>query len=227
MSARRAVLLVGSARPRGESTSEALGRYLLARLQSAGWEAEVLFASHVRGPTGLGALASAIEEADLFVLATPVYVDALPHLVTAALEHIAAERSARPQPTPCRFLALVNCGLPEVAHTEVAQAICRSFAREARLDCVGTLGLGGGETIHGRGLEHLGFVTRHVRRALDLAAEALARGRRLPEKACELMSRPMLPQRAYLLAADALLWRKEARKYGVVKLLEARPYANE
>ncbi len=227
MSARRAVLRVGSARPRGESTSEALGRYLLGRLEATGWESEVLFVSHIRGEQGLGALASAIADADLFVLASPMYVDALPYLVTAALEHVAADRSARPHPTPCRFLAILNCGFPEAKQTEVAQAICRSFARAARLDCAGTLGLGGGEALHGRRLDQLGFFARHVRRALELTADALVRGRQVPEKAVELMSRPMLPARAYMLAADTLHWKREARKYGVVKLLDARPYANE
>ena len=227
MSARRAVLLVGSARPRGESTSEALGRYLLARMESSGWGSEIFFVSHVRGPDELSDLTSAIGGADLFVLATPLYVDALPHLVTAALEHIAAARAAEPRATPCRFVAIVNCGFPEVVHTAVALDICRSFARQARLECVGALGLGGGETVHGRGLERLGWVTRHVRHALDLAALALTSFRPVPDKAVQLMGRSMLPVRAYTLAADALLWRREARKQGVEKYLEARPYANE
>ena len=227
MSARRAVLLVGSARPRGESTSEALGRYLLARLESSDWEGQVFIVSQVRGPDGLAELTAAIGDADLFVLATPLYVDALPHLVTAALEHIADARAAHPQPTPCRFVAIVNCGFPEVAHTAVALDICRSFARHARLECAGALGLGGGETVHGRGLERMGWVTRHVRHALDLAALALASHRPVPEKAVQLMGRPMLPVRGYLLAADALLWRREARKHGVEKYLDARPYAHE
>ncbi len=227
MSARRVVLLVGSARPRGESTSEALGRYLLARLASSGWESQVYFVSHARGPDGLAELTSAIGAADLFVLATPLYVDALPHLVTAACEHIAAARGAAPQPTPCRFVAIVNCGFPEVAHTAVALDICRSFARHARLECAGTLGLGGGEAIHGHGLERMGWLTRHVRQALDLAALALASFRPVPDKAVQLMGRSMLPVRAYTLAADALFWPREARKHGVDKFLDARPYANE
>ncbi len=249
MSARRAVLLIGSARPRGESTSEALGRYLLQRLEPAGFESQVIHVSHARGPDGLAELTAAVNGAEVFVLATPLYVDALPHLVTAALEHIAAqrageaavlspaeatateaagERMTKPaaEPAPPRFLAIINCGFPESAHTAVAQDICRSFARQARLDCAGTLGLGGGEAIHGHGLEPMGWMTRHVRHALDLAADALANGRRVPEKAVQLMSRPMLPPIGYVLIADTLFWRREARRYGV-KSLDARPYPNE
>ncbi len=45
MTPRRAVLLVGSARPSGTSTSEALGRSLLRRLEAAGVEAQVFAAT--------------------------------------------------------------------------------------------------------------------------------------------------------------------------------------
>ena len=46
----RAVLLVGSARPRGESTSEALGAHLMARLAEGGVDTETFFVSRCRRP---------------------------------------------------------------------------------------------------------------------------------------------------------------------------------
>ena len=225
MSARRAVLLVGSARPTGTSTSEALGRSFLRRLESAGVESQVFFASHCRHDDRLRELTDAVASAEFFVLATPMYVDSLPYLVIRALEAIAAART-RPgalPPSPTRFLAIVNCGFPEAAQTRTALDICRIFAAQARLEPGGALGLGGGETLGGQAPERLGWLTRHLRRALDLAAEALLAGRPVPEKAVELMARPLFPTLGYVLVAERR-WRKQARRWGVESQLGARPY---
>ncbi len=225
MSARRAVLLVGSAKPSGTSTSEALGRSLLHRLETAGVKTRVFLASHCRDER-LGELVDAVAGAEIFVLATPMYVDALPYLVVRAFEAIAAARTrpGAPPPAPTRFLAIINCGFPEAIQTQTAQDICRIFAAQARLELAGTLGLGGGETVRGQAPEQMGWLTRHVRRALDLAAEALLAGRTVPEKAVELMGRPIIPALGYVLMANHS-WRKEARRWGVQGRLGARPYA--
>jgi hypothetical protein len=223
MSAGRVLLLVGSARPRGESTSEALGRHLLRQLEAGGMESDVRYVSHCRSEEALASLAAAVDAADIFLLATPVYVDSLPYLVTLALERIAGAREAGPEPRPVRFLAIANCGFPEAVHTEVPLAICRAFARRAALQCAGTLGLGGGEALRGRAPDRMGWLARHVTRSLDLAAEALLAGRPVPEKAVELMARPLVPAVGYTLIAD-LGWRRQARAHGVEPQIEARPY---
>ncbi len=220
----RTVLLVGSARPSGTSTSEALGRSLLRRLEPAGEEAQVFLVARCRHEDELRALVDAVAAADLFVLATPMYVDSLPALVVRALETIAAART-RPgaSPTPTRFLAIVNCGFPEAEQTRTALEICRIFAAQARLELAGALGLGGGETLHGKPPEALGWLARHVRRALDLTAEALLAGRPVPQKAVELMARPIVPAIGYVLIGSHN-WRKEARRWGVESKLRDRPY---
>ena len=221
-SAPRVVLLVGSARPSGSSTSEALGRALLQRLERRGFQSDIFWAARTRGEESLAELTSAIAAADLFVLASPVYVDSLPHLVTAALEHVARARQPAGAPA-CRFVALLNCGFPEVAHTRVAQDICRLFAAAANMQCVGTLGLGGGGALDGRPPDRLGWFARHVTQALDLIGDALQAGRLVPAKAVELMARPLVPARGYTLIAD-MRWRRQARRHGVEELLHARPY---
>ena len=221
----RVVLLVGSARPTGSSTSEALGRYLLQRMQPAGVEQRVFHVSQCRRDEELSELVSAVEEADIFVLATPLYIDSLPFLVTRAFEAIADVRTL-PSEEPrlgTRFLALINCGFPEAAQTRTAQDICRIFARQARLELAGTMGLGGGETLHGRSPESMGWLTRHLRRALDLAADALLAGRPVPEKAVELMARPLIPAIGYVLVANHN-WRAQARRLGTLARLGEKPF---
>jgi len=223
MSLERAVLLIGSARPRGESTSGSLGRYLLARLEEHGVGSQTFLASHVRRPSRAERLLEAIDAADLFVLSSPLYIDSLPYLVTLTLERIAAHRGAMAEPRPVRFLAIVNCGFPEPRHTHVALNIARAFARRAELEWVGGLGIGGGELIHGAPLEAAMRPARKVARSLDIVAEALAEGRPVPDAAMRLVAEPLVPPVLYTSVAG-LRWRRDALRAGAYRQLDARPY---
>jgi hypothetical protein len=218
------VLLVGSARPSGTGNSEAIGSYLLARLAEGGMDTEVLHVSRTQRPEKERLLLQAVDEADLFVLSLPLYVDALPYLVTRCAERIAAHRQAQPQPqrSAVRFVAVVNCGFPEWEHTRTALEICRVFARLAGFEWMGGLGYGGGEAIKGRPLEELGGQTRSLRRGLDLAAEALLAGRTIPEEAQALLARPVVPSRLYT-AIGTIGWLRAARRHGTLRRLRDRP----
>lgn len=222
MSAWRAVLLVGSARPPGTGNSEALGSYLLSRLAEGGMDTEVFHVHQCQRPAKERRLLEAADEADLFVLSTPLYVDALPYLVTRCCERIAAHRATEPKERRSRFLALVNCGFPEWEHTRTAIDICRVFARQAGFVWAGGLGLGGGESIGGRPLEEVRGMTRHVRRGLDLAAEALLADRIVPEEAQALFARPMVSSRLYTALGD-IGWLRMARRKGTLRRLRDRP----
>ena len=222
MSAWRAVLLVGSARPRGTGNSEALGGYLLARLAEGGMDTEVFHVARCQRPERERLLFEAVDGADLFVLSAPLYVDSLPYLVTRCCERMAAHRAAMQERSAVRFVAVVNCGFPELEHTRTALDICRAFARQAGLAWTGGLGLGGGEAIGGRPLEEVGGMTRHVRRGLDLAAAALLAGRPIPEEAQALLARPMIPSRLYTFIGD-IGWLKAARRQGTLRRLRDRP----
>ena len=166
MTIARAVLLVGSAKPAGTSTSEALGRYLCARLAERGVATTVLFVDRSPASHAERQLLAALADANLFVLATPVYVDSLPYLVTRTLEYVS--RSAPKWRARCAFAALINCGFPEPEQCRTALDIAQAFAARAGLDWAGGLALGEGGAIDGGPLERLGGLTRHVRAALDL-----------------------------------------------------------
>jgi multimeric flavodoxin WrbA len=222
VSVSRAVLLVGSARPSGTGNSEALGAYLLQRLAEGGMDTELFHVARCQRPERERALFEAVDVADLFVLSTPLYVDALPYLVTRCLERMAAHRAREPARPAVRFVCVVNCGFPESEHTRTALDISRVFARQAGLEWSGGLGLGGGETLGGKPLESLGGMTRHVRRGLDLAAEALLDGRSVPEEARALLARPMIPSRLYTLIGD-IGWFRVARRKKTVRRLWDRP----
>lgn len=220
---RRALLLVGS--PRGDASVSATILVHLATLLAERGLSVTTERIHGGSPGDpeLRGLEGRVAEADVVVLATPLYVDSLPGPVTAALEILARQRESGSSSRP-RFLALVNCGFPEAVHNDTALAICRLFAKQAHLEWIGGLGIGGGGMLAGRPLAEQGARARTVTRALALAAEAIARGRVVPEEARALVAKPPIPRWLYRAIAS---WgfRQEARRYGTLARQGARPYA--
>jgi hypothetical protein len=221
-----ALLLVGSAKSTGKSTSEAIGAYLLQRLSERGVVVETRYvARSMRTVERTAELLEAADRADLILLAFPLYVDSLPYLATQALERLAAHRLAQAAPRAAAFTAIANCGFPEPEHNLTALAICAQFARRAGYAWAGGLALGAGGAISGRALSELGGMVHNVTAALDLAAEALAAGIPLPDDAADLLARPILPKTAYLLMGD-LGWLIQARQNRALAKLNARPFAS-
>jgi hypothetical protein len=88
-----------------------------------------------------------VDAADLVVLAFPLYIDALPCLVTLALEAIAEHRQLRPSTNRSRLAVLVNNGFPEARQNVTALAICEAFAARSGLVWAGGLAMGAGEAL--------------------------------------------------------------------------------
>lgn len=219
---KRALLLVGSAKPTGTSTSERLGMQLMERLAMHGVVGEV---HHVHreahSDAGVGALVAAVRECDLLVIAAPLYFDAFPALVTRAMEAIVADRRSASAP-PLSVAVLVNSGFPESRHAAVARTIGALFARAAGARWAGALQVGGGGVISGRPLEDVGHVVAHLPPTLDAAADALAEGRAFPDAVRDAASRPLMSVPLYLLAGDAG-WLWTAAHEGTLARLWRRP----
>lgn len=220
---RTAAVLVGSSKIKGTSVSEALARATLARLERHGVTPQLHFATDfLHDGAKAHDAAVAVAGADLFILATPLYVDSFPALATRALEKVAAARVDR-RP-PASFVALVNCGFPEPEHTRTALAMGRHFSNAAGYVWAGGLALGGGGAINpGTPLDEQHGPAEHVKRALDAAVPALARGGCLPDEALALMVQAAIPDALYRVMGD-LGWRHRAHQNGLAQAaLRARP----
>ncbi len=220
------VLLVGS--PGAErSTSASLGAALVASLERRGVPCETrLLYREKRSAAAMDALLTTIDRADLLVLAAPLYVDSLPAPVMRLLEQIAARRAATSFESRPGLVAMVNCGFPEVQHNYTALAICRGFARAAGFRWTGGLALGGGGMVGGRPLSALGGRGRHLVRALDLTAGALASGQGVPAEAVTLFGRKTVPYWLYRWFGDRG-FRRSARRHGVADRMRDRPYGRD
>jgi hypothetical protein len=169
--------------------------------------------------------AASIAACELFVLVTPLYVDSLPALATHALALVDYVREAT-QVThgKGRFVLLVNCGFPEPEQNRTALRIARHFAEHAGYAWAGALPLGAGGSIPpDRSLEEGTGPVKHVIRALDLAAPALASGAPVPEEALAAILESPMPDAVYRVAGD-LGWRWKAHRSGLAQAeLHARP----
>lgn len=224
-----ALLLIGSAKPRGRSTSESLGRYLCSQVSNHGWGLQTLYVHMaLRTESQRQAMLAAVDAADLVVLATPLYVDSLPYLVTDALERIAAHRTELASSTEAplrkpRFVPIVNCGFPEAEQNDVAIDICREFACIARLEWAGGLSMGGGGVVHGLPLDQHGPRAEGIRNALAMTADVLATGLPVPDEAAELLARPAIPPRLYTVLGN-IGWHATSWRAGTHRYLHDRPF---
>ncbi len=219
---RHAALLVGSPRTK-KSTSASLGGYLMEQLNARGVGTEIIqvytsFNSAERTRLTLEKL----DQADLIVLAFPLYVDSLPAPVIAALEKIVAHRAS--VKVAQSFAAIANCGFPEARHNDTALAICERFANETGMAWLGSLALGGGEGfVHGVPLNEMDGRAMPLKKSLELAAASLALGFSIPQEARDILARPIIPNWLYKMFGG-FGWKQAAKQYGTVKSVHAQPY---
>lgn len=214
--ARKVALLVGSAKPKGTSASEALARAVEKRLTAAQVDTELHFATEfVHDDARSLSRAEAIAACDAFMLVTPLYADSLPALATHALELVARARAKASE--TARFYMLINCGFPEAEQNRTAMRIASHFAARARYLWAGGLPLGAGGVVTPHSdLDAPHGPTAGVVRALDLAAQAIAEGGALPAAAIESIARPAMPDALYRIAGDAS-WRWQAFQNGLAQ----------
>lgn len=218
-----ALLLIGSAKPHGTSTSESLGMELLEQLAMQGIIGQMRYLHRdAHSVEGLRSLVAEVRRHPLLILATPIYIDALPSLATRALEWIADDRATQTPPPPLSVAMILNCGFPESRHAAVARTVGALFARNVHARWAGALQLGGGGAIAGRPLTEVGGMAVHLSEALRDAAVALARGEAIPASVRDAFQRPLMPTSLYMAAGDAG-WLWTAAHEGSLTKLWQRP----
>jgi len=217
------LLLVGS--PKGSSSSSnSLGDSLLSRLEQLGLTVDKVYIYKlIRKEEGQKKLLNKVEEANTIILVFPLYVDCLPAGVIKALELIADHRKSKEDRKKQGFAILINCGFPETQHNNTAIAICKIFAREVGFEWKGALSLGMGGAIGGRSLEERGGMVRNVIKGIDLASQALAEGKDIPDEATKLFGKKFIPISLYTKIGN-IGWNKQAKKYGAGKKIKDQPY---
>lgn len=233
---RNALLIVGSPKVKSRSGSSILGEYLTAILEANGWNTETLMLKRSRNEeAGQAELCAAIDRSNLIILAFPLYIDALPCLLTKAFEVIAQHRKTVQAPRPQRLFTLINNGFPGAHQNALALAICRRFADQSGMSWAGLLAIGAGEAlVGGQALtepKRLGPPVKHVIEALDAAGADLAQGGAVSPDTQSLVSRVPIPMVSFGIwrwlfdRLAARQWMRHARKNGVSKEeMDLKPY---
>ncbi|MEM7736627.1 MAG: hypothetical protein AAF267_12640 [Deinococcota bacterium] len=230
--AQHVVLLVGSNKPAGTSTSEALGRYLLDQLEPHGFDTTVLFTNRVSHEgKGVTTLLDACDQADVLIVASPLFADTLHALTILALERITAHRTSATRtsatmPKPCQLVGIMNSGFPEAAHNQLALDSLRCFAQQAGFTWAGGLALGGGQALRGQHLDKIKGMARHAVRALELTASALAAGQPIPQQAVDTMAQPIISPWLYTFMGS-IGWLVQGAQQDALRKLWDKPYQDE
>jgi multimeric flavodoxin WrbA len=232
MTIKRAVLLIGSPKG-GNSSSASLGSYLLSKLEKYDIETETVHLhSEIRTEAKQTLFLEKVEEADLIILAAPLYVDTLPAKVIKALSLIADQRkklyvddikSAKNQ----SFAAVVNCGFPEAEQNKTALKVYEEFAREAKLKYLGGIAVGMGGAVSGKALSEMGGMAKDLIEGLDQAADDIVRNHQLSNTVIEKTSKPLISQKWLYTLVGNLNWRFQAFKNGVYRKINDQPYKGE
>ena len=210
------LVLVGSPKGVAASASGRLARVVVDRMEVQGWSSEWLHVHHVMASsTRVEAMIRAVDEADLVLLAAPLYVDSLPAPVIAAMTQIAEHRRAGESETVPKFATLLNCGFLEPVQNLTAQGILENFAEACGFEWYGGLSLGAA-----------GHTSKRIAGALKQTADTLALNLPISSGIEEMTRDPVMPKRAYVIGGNAM-WKRSAKKLGTQESLRARPYTQE
>ena len=220
---KKALLLIGS--PKGEkSTSHSLGSYLTGRLSDLGVGIDKLtLVPTIKTEDGIATLLSKVNDADIIILASPLYVDQFPSFVIRSMELIYEHKKALNAPKKQRLLAIVNCGFPEATQIQCASAISRHFALRSGMEWAGCLSVGMGPAIRGEPLYSAGEMVNNLAKGLMLTAEALVDDKPVPVEAISLVSKPFMPLSIYTDIANRN-FDNIAKATGILDKMGDKPY---
>ena len=207
------LLLVGS--PRKEnSTSNAIGEYLLEQFNKSDFNTQKKFLYYTKQEKTIGIL-DAIEWSDLIILSFPLYVDSLPAYVVKNLEIIKAKYNCGHGKY---FFAISNCGFPESYQNRTALDICQQFSKEMNWEWRGSLAVGMGAAINGNKLDKKKNMVKNIVKELDRTYINLVQ----TENSIAVDVEPSIPHWLYIMMGN-MGWRFQAFKNGVLSKLNNMP----
>lgn len=182
---RKLLLLNGS--PRKGGTSYSFARTMKMIAGDAGHTAEIIHViDHFNRKDGFDRIKAMVEESDIIASIAPLYVDALPYPAIRFFEELAGRYSA--ELSGKDFFAVAQSGFIDIVVMQSMLETCRFFAEETGMRWLGGLAYGGGAIIDGARLEDLGRKGRRLTTALQIALEDVFAGRKISDKAQNIMT---------------------------------------
>ncbi len=221
----KAIALVGS--PKGPSSnSNSIADYMLLKLEYHGYQTEKIFIySELRKSPELRELIEKLNDADVVSLIFPLYVDSLPAGLIKALELISKKRKVDKTSKTQQLMAICQSGFPESHQNDLALDMCQNFATQSNFQWIGGIAIGGGSMIGELDIKEAGGRLQHIKKALDIATQAIADSHDIPQEAKDAVAKMPIPAMLYRMVGS-LGWNKAAKKNGLRKKdMYAKPYA--
>jgi multimeric flavodoxin WrbA len=172
-------------------------------------------------------LLKSVDNADIVVLATPLYVDSFPSPTIKALELIHEHRKASLPTKSQLFVTIINSGFPEKEQMDIAIKIIRNFVQASNFKWGGGIRVGWGMALNSEPLNEKKGMTRKLTGGLSLASVNLSEGKPLSEEAEKLASALFVP----LFVAKSMTrlfgnrdWNKQAKQNNANSKMYDQPY---
>jgi multimeric flavodoxin WrbA len=195
---KKALLLVGS--PMDEnSVSDKLGSYITEKLNAMSIETEKAYVSMLIQPeAGKDKLMVLVDQTDIIILASPLYVDCLPAITIKMMETIYECRMNGGKKKQM-MMVILNCG-KDAHQNDVAADICHQFAVSTGMKWAGSIRIGMGRMLSRMELKDTNEPLNGLCKGLDMTAVALSKGKPIPTEADKLCSKPFIS--AEMMAAE-------------------------
>ncbi len=201
---RQAFLLVGSLKG-PKSTSDFLGAYLLNMLRGKGFKTEKMYINSLfESANKRDKFLACLDDSEVVIFSSPLYIDCEPYLLIKSMETILEHRKNNKGIKKPRLLVISNGGYPEAQHNDTVIPIYRNFAIESGFEWMGGLALGMGAAISVPILRKADLILGNVKKSLEITAEAISDCKPIPNRAIDLMSRPLVPVWFYSFVARSI-----------------------
>ncbi|HBN86400.1 MAG TPA: hypothetical protein DDZ89_21460 [Clostridiales bacterium] len=162
-----------------------------------------------------------ILNADVLLIATPLYVDSLPMPLVVFLQSIEKRITKTGRPL-LKVYGICHCGFFEAIHNKVALDILRNFCSRTGFDWQYGVSIGAG-VFFGGNPDPLNGPAKVIYDALHELCEDIKT--ESDHKSSNVFVQPSIPRFLYKLGGN-MGWRVQAKSNGIAGMLRAKPYAD-
>ena len=220
---KKILFLIGSPKTEAESASALVETYFMKFLRKKSFETErINIVKTIKKEEHKKKLLNAVNNSDILVFVSPVYLDTVPSSITESMEFL--NKNKHLMYGSKKMIAVSVCGYPEALHNDTALQIYKCFANHMRFAWIGGLGIGEGPAyVYTRQALSIFGLHYRLKKSISLIVKALVEEKTISKEAMELAKKSIIPNWFYTWLAIFIV-KILASKDGVRDLYR-RPYA--
>ena len=229
--------------PRAEqSASYSLGTYIASLLEEKGFSSKIFqIYKTLRNTNKIDEMIKAIDESDILLLSSPLYIDSAPCMTIKLMNIITQKTQEEKISKKERFLfAISNAGYLEYYHNNIALKIYEQFANKNEFTWAGGLPIGGAGMYASTTISHFlkqfdalpeedprheyfAKPARILDAVIKTSVDYMSKGKTVPKKELQKLEFIPMPLQAYAEGGNKN-WMKWAEQLGTKDKLRDKPY---